>query len=107
MNGGHKKLSCGITDITTDKFYAEIKEWSCWKEAFGQLLAYNVSDPKKELAVYFFGTYSQSCKDKVKAIAKQVGYKLYELNDQHGKLHIKSLQDDKEEVFDLSQILKL
>lgn len=55
LNGKHKKLPRGETDITTDAFHAEIKNWDCYKEAFGQLLAYNKDDPRNELRVYLFG----------------------------------------------------
>jgi hypothetical protein len=55
LKGTHKKLPSGISDITTDSFHAEIKNWQCWKAAHGQLLIYNTDDPKDELKVYFFG----------------------------------------------------
>ena len=55
LGGTHKILSIGITDITTEHFHAELKEWKCWKEAIGQLLAYNTVDRKKELRMYLFG----------------------------------------------------
>ena len=41
LGGTHKTLSCGITDVTTDTCHAEIKEWSSWKEAIGQLTCYS------------------------------------------------------------------
>lgn len=55
IGGKHKRLKCGITDITTDSIHAEIKEWTTWKQAIGQLLCYNADDPKEELHVYLFG----------------------------------------------------
>lgn len=58
----HRKLACGITDITTDTVHAEIKHYSGWKEAIGQLMAYNAVLPRPELHVYFFGKYAPSCK---------------------------------------------
>ena len=60
LNGTHKRLKCGITDITTDDFHAEIKNWSDWKEAVGQLICYNKHDPKNEMRLYLFG----SCNEK-------------------------------------------
>jgi len=58
--GSHKRLKCGITDITTDEYHAEIKNWSDWKEAVGQLICYNKHDPKNEMRLYLFG----SCNEK-------------------------------------------
>lgn len=55
LHGTHKRLNVGITDISTPEFHAEIKEWSCWKSVVGQLFAYNIADPKRELRAYFFG----------------------------------------------------
>lgn len=54
LNGGHKRVLLGVTDITTETFHAEIKNWDCYKESIGQLFAYNYSDPK-ECRVYLFG----------------------------------------------------
>jgi DNA-directed RNA polymerase subunit RPC12/RpoP len=59
LGGCHRRLKCGITDITTDKFHAEIKNWKDWKEAIGQLICYNKHDKKSEMRLYLFG----SCKD--------------------------------------------
>lgn len=57
-NGTAQRLTGGITDITTHTQHIEVKRWSCWKDAIGQLLVYNGDDPKKELRVYLFGPYS-------------------------------------------------
>lgn len=67
LNGTHKVLSCGITDITTNDLHAEIKDWSVWKDAIGQLLCYNNMDPKQHLHVYLFGT-KRPDKEKRKSI---------------------------------------
>jgi hypothetical protein len=53
LQGGHKKLKCGITDVTNDTTHAEIKRWSGFKSAIGQLKCYNHSDPKEKLQAYF------------------------------------------------------
>lgn len=58
----HMRLSCGISDITTDTVHAEIKRYDTWKEAVGQLLSFNIASPRAELHVYLFGRYSISCK---------------------------------------------
>jgi hypothetical protein len=59
LSGSHKRLKCGITDITTELCHAEIKNWKDWKEAIGQLICYNKHDKKSEMRLYLFG----SCKD--------------------------------------------
>lgn len=58
----HQRLLCGITDITTDQLHAEIKVFSDWKEAVGQLLTYNQEMPRNQLHVYLFGQYNANCK---------------------------------------------
>ena len=45
----------GQMDIHTASHIYEIKHWSDYKHALGQLLAYNVK-VRKDLAVVFFGT---------------------------------------------------
>lgn len=56
LGGTHKRLKCGITDVTTDDTHAEIKNWDSWKSALGQLICYNGEDPKPNLQVFLFGT---------------------------------------------------
>lgn len=66
LEGTHKSLPCGITDITTDKLHAEIKEWSKWKAAVGQVLCYNHKDPKEKMQIYLFGNkVSKSDKEEI------------------------------------------
>jgi hypothetical protein len=55
LQGCHKHLSCGFTDITTDTLHAEIKSWKQWKHAMGQILAYGRVDPRNELHIYLYG----------------------------------------------------
>ena len=62
FDAGHKKLPSGETDITTDTMHIEIKIWNEWKAAIGQLMSYNVDDPKQELRVYLFGKYADRCR---------------------------------------------
>lgn len=59
----HKRVACGVTDITTDTLHAEIKRFDFWKEAIGQLMAYKVVMHRSELQLYLFGRVSQACKD--------------------------------------------
>jgi hypothetical protein len=56
LNGTHKNIPLvGITDISTDAFHVEVKNWTRWKEVIGQLLCYNQFQPRPELRAYFFG----------------------------------------------------
>jgi hypothetical protein len=55
LQGTHKKLSVGITDVTTDTVHAEVIQWNRWKRGLGKLLVYNTVDPKNELHIYLFG----------------------------------------------------
>jgi hypothetical protein len=55
LGGKHKRMLCGITDVTTDKIHAEIKNWTRYNDTFGQLFRYNNEDPKERLQVYMFG----------------------------------------------------
>lgn len=95
LGGTHKSLECGITDVTTDTCHAEVKEWKSWKEAVGQLTCYNAVDPKQDLAMYMFGKYTDSCKDKASKIATNCGFKVYEFTeDPDGKVCIKNCSND-------------
>lgn len=67
LHGYHRHLDVGITDITTDTFHGEIKNWKDWKEAIGQLMAYNIEDPREKLHMYLFG----KCSNRKRAIACQ------------------------------------
>lgn len=91
LQGTHKILRCGVTDISTDNMHAEIKEWKSWKEAVGQLLCYNAEDPKPTLSLYFFGSYTQSLKEYACQIIKSYGINVYECIDSDSGLLINSL----------------
>ena len=65
LNGKHLKNKHGITDVTTDDTHVEIKKWSDYKTALGQLLSYNNAVPKNNLSVYFFGHYPEEKKKEV------------------------------------------
>jgi hypothetical protein len=94
LGGTHKTLSCGITDVTTDKCHAEIKEWPSWKEAVGQLTCYNVSDPKERLDMYMFGKYTQKCKNEAIKIATSCKINVYEFIDTDNGISIISLKNN-------------
>lgn len=59
LGGTHKRMQCGVTDVTTDTCHAEVKRWESYKEAIGQLLCYNNEEPRQELHVYLFGKYEK------------------------------------------------
>jgi len=96
LGGTHKTLSCGITDITTDSCHAEIKEWSSWKEAIGQLTCYNTVDPKEKLDMYMFGKYKQSCKDEAIKVTTSCKINIYEFVDTNEGVSIISLENNEE-----------
>lgn len=96
LGGTHKSLECGITDVTTNTCHAEVKEWKSWKEAVGQLTCYNAEDPKQDLAMYMFGRYKDSCKEKAVAIAKKCGFKVFAFTEgSDGQVCIKDCFNDK------------
>ena len=93
LMGTHKKLQSGITDITTDTCHAEIKEWCCYKEGIGQLMAYNVCDPKELLEMYMFGNYSNGCKDAAANIISACKIQLYEFVHNDDRVDIVKYED--------------
>lgn len=54
LQGGHRKLPIGITDISNDRFDAEIKTYKRWNQAIGQLNLYNsyTKAPLRILALF-------------------------------------------------------
>lgn len=54
LQGGHKKLPIGITDISTERFDVEIKTYKKWNMAIGQLNLYNpyTKAPFRVLALF-------------------------------------------------------
>jgi hypothetical protein len=57
LQGKHKVLQSGITDVTNADTHAEIKQWKKYKYLVGQLLSYNMYDNKPNLQAYMFGDY--------------------------------------------------
>ena len=78
---GHKRLPCGITDITTPKKHIEIKEYTMWKHALGQILAYDYYDPKEKLEVHLFGEYPPEKKEIAKAVFDKYNIMIVEIID--------------------------
>lgn len=90
LQGTHKTLPVGITDITTDAFHSEIKQWKCWKEGVGQLISYNYSDPKS-LRLYLFGNYAKHNKALALDTIKSVNIRPYECIQIENGIQIKDL----------------
>jgi hypothetical protein len=84
----HKKLACGETDITTEMFHAEIKEWSCYKEAIGQLICYNAFDPRHDLRVYLFGRYGIKTKEMALMVFNQQNIRPFEFEEVDSKINV-------------------
>jgi uncharacterized C2H2 Zn-finger protein len=91
FNATHKRLVCGETDITTDEFHAEIKEWCSYKEAIGQLLCYNTVDPRPQLRVYLFGKYGEKQKKVALEIMKVQNIIPYEFIDEENNTMVRNL----------------
>lgn len=92
LNGKHKKLDCGITDITTNTMHVEIKEWKKWKDAVGQLLSYNVCDNKPYLRLYLFEAYPEANKKTAITIFQKYNIQPYEfIEEQTGGMFIRDL----------------
>lgn len=98
---GHLKLACGVSDITTECVHAEIKKFEDWKEAIGQLQAYNVVTPRSELHVYLFGNYSQACKEIAISVIKSLNIHPYEVCVSEEEFVILDLLSGHEQRFDL------
>lgn len=94
----HKKLPIGITDITTEDTHIEIKRWSCWREAFAQLILYNSHDPKEKLHACFFGEYTQPAKNLAIQALKQQNISCFELMQTDNTIYMVNLDDNSKEM---------
>lgn len=65
---GHKRLPSGISDVTTPDRHIEIKRWPLYKQALGQLLAYDYYDKKPILEAHLFGRYPEHKKEVAKKV---------------------------------------
>jgi hypothetical protein len=81
LNAKHTRLSCGITDLTTSEYHIEIKRWSQYKHALGQLTAYNNEAWRSKLYVVFFGKISDKLKTKVIELFHIKGIGVYSFDD--------------------------
>jgi hypothetical protein len=101
LGAGHKRLKCGETDITTDEYHAEIKEWKQYKGAIGQLLCYNKHDPRNELRLYLFGSYSESKKKSAHEDCKSFNILIYNMVDNgNGTIIINNMDDNEMMTFE-------
>lgn len=97
LNGKHKKVDCGITDITTPTMHVEIKEWKKWKEAVGQLLSYNVCENKPYLRLYLFESYPSANKQIALNIFQKYNIQPYEfVEDNRCDMFIRDLVSNEE-----------
>lgn len=64
LGGTHSTNAAGITDVTNETTHAEIKCWKKWKNAMGQLLAYQTEDHREYMYVCLFGKYEEKYKKK-------------------------------------------
>lgn len=60
LGASHKVTKYGITDITTEDFHLEIKQWSNYKAALGQILSYNHNDTRRLIVAFFGSTKRQN-----------------------------------------------
>jgi hypothetical protein len=90
LGGSHSILGIGVTDVTTDTVHAEIKNWKEWKNALGQLTAYQDDCPKEQLHVYLFGSYDEAWKRKAIKIFANKGIECYEFREEErdGQAHV-------------------
>lgn len=98
----HRKLACGISDITTDTVHAEIKHYSGWKEAIGQLTAYNAVLPRPELHVYFFGKYAPACKKMVAQVLSTTSIQPFEMRITDHAFIVEHLNTGEQQTYPLS-----
>lgn len=88
LGGTHKKVLCGVTDVTTDNIHAEIKNAKDYKTAIGQLVSYNSVDNKKQLQLYLFGPKCDTYFDTAKVVCECVNIELYKFNIIHNTINI-------------------
>lgn len=89
----HKKVKYGVTDITTDNEHIEIKKWSDYKNALGQILSYNTCDRKDKLSVYFFGYMDPTKKIGIIDLFKEHGINICEFEFLVKELYVNDSKD--------------
>lgn len=92
FNVGHNLYKNSVSNITTETFHAEIKKWDSWTEAVGQLIKYNIADPKEELRVYLFDTMpTYDIIQNVVSILQQANIVPYSIDCNDYSIYIKNL----------------
>jgi len=92
LSATHCKTRFGITDITTHKEHIEIKNWSDFKFAIGQIISYN-HDDQKRMCIYFFGEASISRKEEVRELCLKNNISIKELVDTQNGIVIRDVLD--------------
>lgn len=95
LQNTHKKVECGITDVTTVSCHAEIKRWDCWKEALGQLISYNTVDPKDNIQAYMFGKYGTVAKNTAINVFQKNGIKVFDFIENENVINILDIETKK------------
>lgn len=88
LGGTHKNVETGVTDVTTASTHAEIKNWDSYKDAIGQLTAYNAADPKEKLQVYLFGKASQKQMEKAYSVFQTCNIEMFYFKDSTDEIQI-------------------
>jgi len=97
-NGKHEKLDCGITDITTSDMHIEIKKFSMYKQALGQLIAYKQRKWKPKLYAVFFGNIKPEKKEIVIDVFKSNGIGVCEIIDNEFGITLNTLVEAIDEM---------
>jgi hypothetical protein len=104
FSASHHKTTFGITDISTDNQHIEIKHWSKYKQALGQLLSYNFND-NKSLAAFFYGSVKEEQKQNIIQLFVSKNVSVYEFIDDIDGIKINTLYDCtiKEEILETQE----
>ena len=92
FNAGHKKVKCGVTDITTETAHIEIEKWDYWTKCIGELLVYNISCPKESLQAHFFSDFEEESKKDAIKILSSLNIKSFEIRDKGDNVDIICLE---------------
>ena len=99
LYGFHKRLKCGITDITTNEYHAEIKNVDDWKQAIGQLICYNKDAPKKEMRLYLFGSCSEKKLDMIHEYCKSFNIVVYNIVNKYETISICNMNTSEVNIY--------
>jgi hypothetical protein len=91
FNASHHVLVCGITDITTSDCHIEIKRWSGWQQAIGQLQIYNNDLKRDKLMACFFGDISSKIKNIAATNMNKLGIQCLEFFNHKGRFCLRDV----------------